>query len=371
MSKTTQFEDYDHSEDDEEELQGVGAEEEEALSLSDLPLITTIHEDHHHQPKSEPIKSPEEKEEEEDFDFGSLIGPIEAFDSEMCAADEVFFGGQILPFRHSISSDTGFRNHSSNSLSRSESMDRGSASRLRSASLTSSRSSSTKSHYSSSSSTCTSSSSSSNTNSARKPKILNHFHSHPSPKPQIWASSTRSGPNSAPSRKSSSSLWEFLRLGLVRAPEIELTDLKARTRRFSYTKSGPIISRSSSNSSNNGNLRGKCTADNFVNSNDDDLNAKKEQKSNEGSKRRFYEKNGGIFNGCRCSVLAVEPIPTTRVIVANGGKGAVINEDDKERSEEKQQQRQRQRQRGQAASRSRTFEWLKDLSHTGVLNPVV
>ncbi|GMH06377.1 hypothetical protein Nepgr_008217 [Nepenthes gracilis] len=341
--------------DGESEEQG----EEESLSLRDLP-VSAIHEDK----QSTLIKS-DEVVAEEDFDFGSLAGSIDAEGSKMCAADEVFYRGQILPLRHSISSDTGLaRSRSdSRSISRSESMEHGSACGFRSASTTSSRSSSTKSHYS-----VTSSTSSSSSNAAQKPKFRNHFHSYPSPKPHIRAAGAQSLPNSTPRRKSYSSIWEFVRLGLVRTPEIELHDLKARHASLSNNS---VIGRSSSNS--NGNCRAKSTENlkthgNIFARTKTDLNLLKE---------RRHGKNGSILNGCKLSVWVAEPIPR-RVVVLNDAEcssssraeGAARGNVDTERIKKQQQHRPQQGQGKQTASRHRTFEWLKDLSHSGVLNPI-
>ncbi|GMI83741.1 hypothetical protein like AT5G67350 [Hibiscus trionum] len=152
-------------------------EEEEALLLCNLSV--NLIKEENQLVQEEDGGAAKTSKTEEDFNFGSWGGsPL--IKPEMCAADEVFFKGQILPLHHSVSSDggiMGFRQDSHNTsmcLSRSESMDHGSLSRFTSVG---------------SSSTSTSSS-----NANLKPKaikIRNNFNTHPSPKPQIRLSKTR------------------------------------------------------------------------------------------------------------------------------------------------------------------------------------
>ncbi|XP_068653882.1 uncharacterized protein [Aristolochia californica] len=167
---------------------------DEALSLSDLPVAAgsgcaVLKE-------SQPLET-------EDFEF-ALWGGV--MSTEMCAAEDVFYQGRILPLRPSVSSDAGNR---SDSGSRSESMDRSS-----SWGFNSSRSSS--------SSSCRSDARASNT-----------FYAHPSPKPQL-GSQARYRTVGSSCRKSNG--WGVLRLGLVKPPEIELQDLRQRR---SMKKSNP------------------------------------------------------------------------------------------------------------------------------------
>nr|GMD55292.1 probable membrane-associated kinase regulator 1 [Ipomoea batatas] len=77
------------------------------MSLCDLPNKEE------NQPKKEsPGACGGESQEEDDFDFCWWGGSSSFKESEMCAADEVFFQGQILPLRHSISSDgASFKNN--------------------------------------------------------------------------------------------------------------------------------------------------------------------------------------------------------------------------------------------------------------------
>ncbi|GMH14823.1 hypothetical protein Nepgr_016664 [Nepenthes gracilis] len=315
--------------------------DEEAISLRDLP-ISIIDEDN--QPTSE--KS-EATEAEEDFDFRSLGGWINDQDSKMCAADDVFFRGQILPFRYSFSSDTGLISSGSDSRNPSWSISR-------SGSATSSRSSSTGSHYS-----VTSSSSSSSSKAAQKPKIRSHFHSYPSPKPQIQASAAHPVASSSPSKKYYSFPWELVRFGLLRTPEIELQDLKVR--RASYSNDSTVTPSSKTSSRTNDLNRSSNIWENFkthrntIVTSNSNLNVQREKK---------YGKKGGIFNGCKCSVWVAEPVPT-RVIVVNRadcGSNSATTGTDSEKP-------QRQPQGKQAVSRHRSFEWPNDISNGDVVNP--
>ena len=315
---------WEELESDEEE-----EEEEEALSLCDLPNEVICKED-----DLGKAEDPQVKGTGEDFDFGSWNGSLLA-ESEMCAADEVFFQGQILPLRLSVSSDGGLpgcrtdSRKSSRCVSRSESMDRGSWGGFTSASSRSSRSSSTRSHNSSISSNSTAT--------THKSIVRNHFHSHPSPKPQIKIFSTRQGNTGSRSRKST--MWDLFRPGLVRTPEIELQDLKLRS-----TNKG-LDSRNSSRSSS-------------FNSTSTNNNTAKINHGFKAEKRRshkFSVKKKGFPGGCKCSVSAVEPVPTRIVVMKTGSNGGDSNPN--ERPSQKQHQHVKKK------NMHRTFEWLKELSH--------
>ncbi|KAK6128711.1 hypothetical protein DH2020_037561 [Rehmannia glutinosa] len=163
----------------------------DALSLCDLPIIhhQSIKENESDSTPLRSIKTPE------DFDFCSVSKHSE----EMCAADEVFYQGQILPLRRNFS----------RSISSSESTDR-----FSSGGLISSRSSS-------------SGSGSGGGAVVAEPKLplRNQFHSHPSPSPKIRSprSTVRSN------NKKSSASWNIFRMGLVSPPpEIAFRDLKNR-----------------------------------------------------------------------------------------------------------------------------------------------
>uniref|UniRef100_A0A5B6YKY6 Uncharacterized protein n=1 Tax=Davidia involucrata TaxID=16924 RepID=A0A5B6YKY6_DAVIN len=292
-------------------------EEEEALSLCDLP---NNEESQSRKEEAEAIETPE------DFDFGLLGGSL-LTESEICAADEVFFQGQILPLRHSISSDSGggflagFQ-HDSRNPSRSESMDH-----CHSGGFTgvSSRSSSIRSYHSSSSGSSTT-----KTKQYYKPiRVRNQFdqfHSHPSPTPQIRVSSIRHHGNVS-HRCHKSTIWSFFRVGLVRTPEIELQDLKVRGNNNSTAKNFGCY-----------------------------IEKKKKQQS-------FFDKNSVLFGGCKCSVNAVETVVPSRIVLIKSNSVHVNEEKEQVALKNKTKQRQHGK---QAVSRHRTFEWLKELSLVGV-----
>ncbi|KAL2906387.1 Protein-associating with the carboxyl-terminal domain of ezrin [Bienertia sinuspersici] len=382
------FEHADQCNEEEREL-------EEALSLSDLPINAIISEDNQ---QSGGIKEDTQNARdnlETEFDFGSLVGSVSPLDGEMCTADEVFSGGQILPYRNSVSSMSGLR-----SVSRSGSMDcRGFGSRS-----SSSRSSSIRSHYSNSSSGSSCSSSNNTTISSKtvpllsNTKVQNQFHSYPSPKPQILGSSMRVATCTTPVGKKSK-MWEVLKMGLVRTPEIELQDLKLRHRSNNYGKNVAIPRNNSIGSSGSSNSIKASTNQN--------IDSARKSWSNDGNrindfvleiqKRRNNQlaqnknDNSGFFKSCKCSIGAIEPMPSIRSNSVNFGKSQnisspknqALNEDknvtqkkNQVAEEQKHQQKQRRnnnlRQGKKVMSHHhhhrRTFEWLKNLSHASVLN---
>ncbi|XP_057969964.1 uncharacterized protein LOC131159236 [Malania oleifera] len=335
-----QEEEKEEGEDSEEE------EEEEALSLCDLPLCLIKEEN---QPRKQVDHALDQSQE--DFNFGSWLGP-HLPESDMCAADEVFFRGQILPLRLSVGSEgafTGVRTGSnpSRSISRSESMGHASSGGL---TAVSSRSSSTRSHNSSSSSSTTSAGAATTT--CKLPRVRNPFHSHPSPKPQIRIPNTRAQNSGGRCRRST--VWDIFRLGLVQTPEIQLKDLKLRDSTNNSRKSFG----SSSNSSRNSDLG---TTDNGGHNNTNPI-----RKSLLIFNTNSRSGNGFWGGGCTCksSVGAVE-IPAKIVDVKNGGRSSGRTEmpaAGKEEEEEEEEQREKK----QSMSRHRTFEWLKELSsHAG------
>ncbi|XP_022752077.1 nuclear transcription factor Y subunit alpha-like [Durio zibethinus] len=358
-------------------------EEEEALSLCDLP-VNLIEEENQVQPRNEEDGESQAIKTEEDFNFGSWGGSLST-EPEMCSADEVFFKGQILPLRLSVSSDSGLtrcRQDSQNTsrcLSRSESMDHGSLSRFTSVSSSSRSSSTRSSHYSASSnnsSTVTArnfnsiTNSSSNSNTKSKPiKIRNNFNTHPSPKPQIRLSKTR--PVNVSSRNQKSSMWDFFRLGLVRAPELGLQDLKVRSNNNNGNRNS--VSRNSSCNSSNSSSSTKNSTSKIVSNSGTEV-AKNQLDLNKG----FLEKRIGLFGGCKCSVNAVETVPLNNTVVIKSNKNnekkkamlhfAMEAKKKKKLLQElkinkKMKQKEKKKQEGkQALSRHRTFEWLKELS---------
>ncbi|KAJ0097673.1 hypothetical protein Patl1_28571 [Pistacia atlantica] len=194
----------------------------------------------------------------------------------MCAADDVFFKGQILPLRFSVSSESGLtrliqhdlsHNSVTSCLSRSESMDHlSSVDRLTSLNSSRSSSSSSRSHNSSSTTTTITKNS--------KPRIIrNQFHTYPSPKPQIRVSASQLRRNTSGNRGQKSTVWDFFRLGLVRTPEIELQDLKVRNNNIANKS---CVSRnSSSGSSSNSN---SSSSINNYNKQDLKITGKKQKK---------------------------------------------------------------------------------------------
>ncbi|KAE8709568.1 putative Late embryoproteinsis abundant protein group 8 protein [Hibiscus syriacus] len=324
-----------------EEKREADEEEEEALSLCDLPV--NLNKEENQQVEEDDVEQTQTSKTEEDFKFVSW-GASLSIKPEMCAADEVFFKGQILPLRHSVSSDSavkGFRQDSHNTsvcLSRSDSMDHGSLSRFTSvSSSTSTRSS----HYSTSSSNA-------------KPmaiKIRNNFNAHPSPKPQIRLMSKTRTPN-VNSRNQRSSIWDFFSVGLVRAPEFELRDLKLRS--------------SSSNNNNNGN-RTSVSRNSSCNSSNSSSSTKNVVVNNGGAEfpknhrdlnGGFLETRMGLLSGCACSVNAVETVPSNNLAVTKSNKNS-----EKDKATSNAAAIGGKKKKKQALSRHRTVEWINELSH--------
>ncbi|KAL1564215.1 hypothetical protein AAHA92_06588 [Salvia divinorum] len=298
----------------EAQLQDESDDGDEALSLSDLPLI------HQWRKQSQNNSSNHHNEkggEDQEFDFCSL-----SMESEMCAADDVFFKGQILPLRHSVSSKKALllnydARRRSYSISRSDSMDHYYSSR------------------SSSISSGTSSSSSSSTTAKYKPKLPPRiqFHSHPSPSPRLNFPSSRYAAVNHRNSVNKSSIWNVLRLGLVTPPpEIAFHDLKAR--------SGNSGSRRSTSSNSSG---------------------------GDGNKKKLRPRILG--GGCRCGADAVETIAPRVVIIkrsANDGEVAELHQDD-HRSGEKIAKKLVAKKH---ISHHRTFEWLKQLTVDGAVDQI-
>ncbi|CAN4082989.1 unnamed protein product [Withania somnifera] len=303
----------------EEELEEA-EDEEEALSLCDLPNSEE------NETKKEASEFASEVQRE-DFDFDSC-GCNLLKESEMCTADEIFYQGQILPLRHSISLPSDRRNCSIQSMSTEETCHDTNSS---------SRSSSIRSQRSSSSDRC------SNFNTKYKPKIRNQFHSHPSPTPQVRFSKVNIQSNVNNSTRKSA-LWSLFRVGLVTTPEIALQDLKNRGNRDNSA------SRNSTSSSSSGS---------FSNNNDHRMRSIPSKKK----KQRVF------LGSCKCSVNAVETALPANVLITNRNSairkttkaiGVHEHEEDKKDSSENIKATKKQ-----AMSRHRTFEWLKQLSLEG------
>ncbi|GMN34437.1 hypothetical protein TIFTF001_004683 [Ficus carica] len=351
----------------------------EDVSLCDLPVLSLVKEDHQEQKKhpndndndydddddDDDDKAANDNvvvsESQEEFAFGAaLTGGSLSTQSEMCAADDVFFGGQILPLRLSVSSDPIRIDQTRNS--RSESMDRGTVAGFRSIS---SRSSSCSSRSTLNSSSITPGTLITITRVTSEPRLRtrNQFSTHPSPKPQIRFSSARGLERvSSAGRKQKSSMWDFFRLGLVRTPEIELQEIKANLR--GNTSTNYAVTRSSSvndNISNNRNINNS-----FV------ISTGGENSNNVAEK----QKRRKFLSGCRCSVETV----ASNAIIVGKSKGNTSNGDHKttslktmkknsvvrESSSDDQKQKKQEGSRKLAVSHHRTYEWLKELSHANL-----
>lgn len=396
----------DHSNSDDHDYQ-----EEEDVSLCDLPLLSLMKDEEENDKKGVLLKEYDTKDDvvytetQEEFAFGTSIGDGSLSTvSEMCAADEVFFRGQILPLRLSVSSDVGpTRTDLPRKFgSRSESMDHGSLGGFRSiSSRSSSCSSRSTQHSSSSTATITI------TRVTSEPRLrnLNQFHGHPSPKPQIRVSSARLERLGSTNRKHKSSMWDFFRLGLVRTPDIELQEvnkvnfIRSNSRPNHNNNKGsssspPSVSRNSSvNNSDNSNINSSLMNNN-MNSISTTFNGENNANGavlsvEEKQKRRKF------LSGCKCSVDTVasnvimvksKGTTTTSPGSTSGAKHGMKkekvvlvqelkttssskkNNQNQNKLDHKQKQ-QRQKQEGsrkQAMSQHRTYEWLKELSHANL-----
>ncbi|GFP99529.1 hypothetical protein PHJA_002097000 [Phtheirospermum japonicum] len=268
-------------------------EEDETLSLSDLPLIHKKEEEE--EENSNNNWGHKEKEIQEDFDFCAL-----SKEPEMCAADEVFFQGQILPLRHSVSSEKGLllqycktRSISSSSISSRQSSSSGSSAGPKS----------------------------------RRPKLppaRNQFHSHPSPSPKINFPSKKNHYRNYNCAKKSS-VWNIFRLGvLTPPPEIAFQDLKPRP---------------------------NCR--NFGSRNSTDSNGSSISCGNHSNTKK---KNRSFLGGCKCSADAVDTVPTR--VVSESELDAL----ERENVEAMMKLPMKKQASKKHLSHHRTFEWLKQLS---------
>lgn len=323
-----------HSKEEEDAL--IEDHGEESLSLSDLS-DKKKNENHD--------KLQRKLEVQEDFNFSSCGGSF-LEDSQMCAADEVFFKGKLLPFRHSISSETGlamFRHDIRPFISRSQSMDHRYTS-------TSTGSPSGTSGTTTRSSSIRSSLSSGSTSSIiarvpqlhnRKPprvKIRNQFHSHPSPTPQIRLSTNRHR-NTNPSNQHWSQKLRFFHMGgsvSVQTPDMKFGDLKIR--RNSIINRGTNFGSRNSNSSTGTSNSGAS--------------------SDAKTKKKYW----AFFNECKCKVDSVDETVGRRLISVSKSSNSCVNYEtigggDRKKEKEKGKQ---------AMSRHRTFEWLKQIASVDV-----
>ncbi|GFY81037.1 hypothetical protein Acr_01g0008460 [Actinidia rufa] len=175
-------------------------------------------------------------------------------------------------------------------------------------------------------------------------KVRNPFHAHPSPTPQIRVPSSRYG-NSGHSghqggRKSTR--WSLFRVGLFPAPKIELHDLRARGTNNRFDNRHSCSSTSSSDhqrrkKSNHGLFGGcRCSFDAVETLN---LRVPVKDKSHDGTED---EK---------------EKTVTLRALVKDKSNNRTDDEKEKAGTTKKGKQ---------LVSRHRTFEWLKELSIAGV-----
>ena len=356
-------------------------QEEEALSLCDLPVNRMKEENN--QSSRHPEARQGTETNQEDFDFGPWCGDgYLSKKSDMCAADDIFFQGQILPLRLSFSSESGgnkFESDSSLNPSRSASTDHNSTGVF---TTFSGMSSSSRSHYSSSSSNNTSSAIAST--GMIKPKIQNQFLTHRSPKPQIRLSSTSLG-NAACNRPRNSSFWDFFRLGLIRTPEIELQDLKvrnsvSRNSSSSSSKSNSSIKKCGKINVSSDSSKSGCKIKNMSRHNSNDCGKNMEKRR----KQSYLQKKEGLLSGCSCSVSAVKPFSLNiDALKSSNDRSRSAGNDINDKSErgsieEKLQElkmkrrivkKQLMQQQGkQAMSRHRTFEWIKELPHATSLD---
>ncbi|XP_062101855.1 probable membrane-associated kinase regulator 1 [Humulus lupulus] len=387
-------------------------QEEEDVSLCDLPVHNSLKEDNNdnkqlrieeeYDAKNDVVTSSSSSgETQEEFAFGSVCGGSLSTMSEMCSADELFFRGQILPLRLSVSSDAGPARI--DPTKRPEFVDHGSLGVLRSiSSRSSSCSSRSTQHSSSSTATITI------TRVTSEPRLgnRNHFFYHPSPKPQIRVSSARlervGSTNSTP-RKHKFSMWDFFRLGLVRTPDIELQELNkvnfirsnSRVNNKGSSSSPPSVSRNNSlsNNNNNSNIISPIKTNNSTTTNSNTV-----EKDNGAVLNVEKQKSRKFLSGCKCSVDAVvapniimvkSKRTTPNAGHCNSTSGAKhssmystkekvllaqhVHRESKATSsrtknDNKQQHNnadQKQRQK-QVMSHLRTYEWLKDLSHANL-----
>ncbi|XP_030532142.1 uncharacterized protein LOC115742157 [Rhodamnia argentea] len=360
---------HDDDDDDNDIAEEEDEDEDEALSLSDLPLPLAGEDarDGGESRTEEGRRDDRDRAgpggtEDPEFDFGSRVGGPLSSGWRMCAADELFFQGQILPLRLSVGSDS-LRADARRSVSRSDSMEMGSIS-TRVSSMGSSRSNS---HGSSRYSSSSSSRSSSMTNSSRASfSRVNPFHALPSPKPQIGPSPGKFRTLSQKSPPPPSSMWEFFRLGLIRTPDIGLAELKLRKSAVNGSADNQcLMSRNSSSSSsdssiNNGGLGSGANIKIKNAEEKTDDKKKKKTKTKQKSKNRERILNGSFLGGCRCSVDAVS---SSVFAVKSGGQARASNvEDDGELVGEIGLMTKKVTEAKRKASRHRTFEWIKELS---------
>lgn len=124
-------------------------------------------------------------------------------------------------------------------------------------------------------------------------------------------------------------------MGLLRTPEIELSDLKVVR--------------------NNNNLNGSFSS---RNSSESACSSEKKVKKKKKKKKGLFDRNGGIFGGCKCSVNAVETV-NLRIGISVKKMG------EKEEEEKENLMKKKKKKEKSVSLHNRTFEWLKQLSLEG------
>lgn len=352
----------------EEEAWVTFEDDEEALSLSDLPVVDRGEVEggccgvNGGEEDAEAAMSPEG----EDFEFRTCGGglQLESAEAEMCVADEVFFQGQILPLRPSVSSDGGLFAASrgpSRCGSRSDSMDRYSSA-TGSLGFESSRSLSGRSSGSISRSQSTHSSNSASSGANDPPARLSasyNFYAHPSPRPQV-CSGRRNSTGGSSARKSTGSAgsgWALLRLGLVKTPEIDLDGLRHRKpaaahnlnpanmvdRRRVAHDLDPEKKAPTHGNARCGNGHGRTKLETRSNGTHKEENPASEAKVSRSLSSRLR---------CRCSPGDVVETTCSRLVLAGEPEGARAHLSPSSSLK---------RRPGEAACHSRTFQWLAEL----------
>ncbi|KAK1323662.1 hypothetical protein QJS10_CPA02g00325 [Acorus calamus] len=146
---------------------------------------------------------------------------------------------------------------------------------------------------------------------------VNKFYAHPSPKPQIRSSVNHH-------RRSSSGGWGLFRLGLVKTPEMEVQSLRSRRLSVSSNSSYTYARKSDCDSTRGLLVKG--------------VELEEEKKKKKGGK--------SLFGSCRCSSDVVVPSRMSKNRRDGGGGGMEMKG-------------------RESVSRSRTFEWLRELSIAG------
>ncbi|XP_031494934.1 uncharacterized protein LOC116260624 [Nymphaea colorata] len=283
------------------------SDNEEALSLCDLPLVrpqadasaTTLIATKEQPKQLQPTSSDDDFE----FEFASWVSLLLPDSGDMCAADDVIAGGQLLPFRPSVSSEKGLLDSAERSCrpSRSDSLEH---------------------------SLCFTSSSRGSSSS----RSSGFFDS--APEKRRWstdsaglftAASPRPGRReSSPAvvagkKKVTTTKMGLFRLGLMRTPEIQLGDLKQRLRRREELGRSRRESQTSTSSSSSSSWK--------------------------------------IFRGldCRCSAIDTVSSAVTRrnTVTKQAGEGRDETEEEMLRI--------RLLQEKNVTSRLRTVEWLNEL----------